>query len=70
MEQQEFIALKERIAPTEGPVEHIETRQMTDAEIDDLSPEQAQELVALYGYTTLIQLPERERKFFDWLPRE
>lgn len=65
MEQQEFIALKERLAPTGSA--HIETRQIREEEIDTLSPEQAQELVALFGSTTLIPLPERERKFFDWL---
>lgn len=65
MEQQEFIALKERLAPSGMP--HVETREMRDEEIDALSMEQAQELVALYGSTTLIPLPEREKQFFNWL---
>lgn len=65
MEQADFTDLKERLAPT-GEA-NVEIRRMSDEEIDALTIEQAQELVALYGWTTLIPLPQRERKFFDWL---
>lgn len=42
-------------------------KELSEEEYLAITPEQADELVAMYGGTTLIKLPERERTFFDWL---
>ncbi len=64
MTNEQFHELVQRLRPVG---EGIAAVQITEAEMMDLSREQAEELVALYGSTALIMLPTRERAFFDWL---
>ncbi len=65
MEPQIFRTLKERLEWTgEAPVHFTE---LSEEELTSLTGEQAQELISLFGYNTMIRLPERERNFFDWL---
>lgn len=65
MESTAYNKLKERLRPLAGT--GIELKQMSGEEIGELTPEQAGELVELFGGGTLIPLPEKERAFFDWL---
>ncbi len=67
MESQEFNDLTRRLQP-DG--EKVHTAEISDREMAELTPEQAEELVALYGWNTLIRLPQREQEFFAWLRRE
>lgn len=62
-----FRALVQRLRPSS---EGIHSVQITEDEIADLSREQAEEIVALYGATTLITLPRKEQEFFAWLQKE
>jgi len=62
-----FRALIERLRPSG---EGIHSVQITEEEIADMTREQAEEIVALYGAMTLISLPRREREFFAWLQKE
>ncbi len=59
-----FSLLMNRLQPANTDI-HI--AEMSDAEMSDLSAEQAQELVARFGSNTLIRLPQREQQFFEWL---
>lgn len=59
-----FNELVQRLRPVG---EGIQSVQVTEAEIAELTREQAEELVALYGNTALMLLPTREIAFFDWL---
>lgn len=67
MQQQEFLDLMKRLQPSGEAVHVVE---ISDDEMDRLTKEQADELVTLFGFNTLIRLPERERVFFEWLRRE
>ncbi len=53
-----------------SPAEAIHTVELTDQEIASLTPQQADELVAQYGSTSLMMLPKSERDYFDWLRAE
>ncbi|MCB0712523.1 MAG: hypothetical protein KDD67_09355 [Ignavibacteriae bacterium] len=65
MEQPIYTALKERLEKAEGtPVAFAE---LSEEELTALTQEQADELVSLFGYNTMILLPEREQQFFNWL---
>ena len=64
MTDERFRTLIERLRPSD---EGIQPVQIGEEEIADLTREQAEELVALYGATTLITLPRKEREFFAWL---
>lgn len=59
-----FSLLINRLQPASTDI-HI--AEISDAEMSDLSAEQAQELVARFGSNTLIRLPQREQQFFEWL---
>lgn len=65
METQAFATLKERFEQ-EGNAP-VTFNELTEEELTSLSKEQADELIELFGYNTMIRLPERERTFFDWL---
>lgn len=67
MLQEEFDALVERLGVLGDTVQIAE---LDDHEMESLTQEQAARLVELYGWNTLIRLPEREREFFGWLRRE
>ena len=54
-----LLNLKIRLAPKNDA--GIEIREMSDQEINALTPEEAAELVALFGGNIMIPLPERER---------
>ena len=45
----------------------VRTVTIPDSMISDLTREQAEEIAARFGGTTLIALPEREQEFFTWL---
>ncbi len=64
MTNEAFIDLVQRLHPDN---EAIHTVEITEEEIADLTREQADELVALYGSSMLITLPSKEREFFAWL---
>ncbi len=64
MERSEFDQLIRRLEPQSDAIEQSELR---GEEIDQLSAEQAAELVTRFGTNRLITLPERERTFFEWL---
>jgi hypothetical protein len=64
MTDEQFRALVQRLRPAG---DGIRATEITEQEIADLTREQAEELVALYGNTTLMTLPARERAFFEWL---
>ncbi len=68
LDTKRFEALKEEIRP-EGD-ETLIHAEIPQEDLAAMSGEQADELVALFGSTTLIRLPEREREFFDWLRAE
>lgn len=59
-----FNELVQRLRPVG---EGIQSVQVTEAEIAELTREQAEELVALYGNTALMLLPSKEIAFFEWL---
>ena len=65
MDTKTFDQLKARLA--QETIDGITLKELSEEEFKAITPEQADELVALYGGTTLIKLPERERAFFDWL---
>jgi hypothetical protein len=67
MEEIQFRALVQRLRPAG---EGIRATEITEEEIAALTREQAEELVALYGATTLMTLPTKEREFFAWLRAE
>jgi hypothetical protein len=64
MEQNEFDRMINGISADDGPI-----RQVTIPEeaIAELTREQADELVARYGSSTLLTLPASEQRFFRWL---
>jgi hypothetical protein len=64
MEQNDFNRMIDLLSADEGQV-----RQVTIPEeaIAELTREQADELVARYGSSTLLTLPESEQRFFRWL---
>ncbi|MCE2502783.1 MAG: hypothetical protein J4G05_01805 [Chlorobi bacterium] len=65
MDQQAFTRLKAELEE-----EHEVSAAFKELRTEDvacLTAEQAQELTSLFGYNTMIRLPERERDFFDWL---
>jgi hypothetical protein len=64
MESKAYAELAERIRPVDEKVHIVE---LTDEEISELTRDQAQELVALFGSTTLMHLPQSESRYFDWL---
>lgn len=64
MEENEFNHLLERLASN---TEQIRRVYFSEEEIATISREQAEKIVALYGTSSLMMLPERERAFFDWL---
>lgn len=68
MERKKFEELVEEIRPS-GEETLVKTEIAQD-DLESLTKEQAEELVALFGSTTLIRLPEREREFFEWLRQE
>ncbi len=68
MEATEFNDLKDRLVP-KGE-ETLITAELSTEEIESMTPEQADELVAMYGATTLVRLPESEREYFEWLKEE
>lgn len=67
MEETTYTALAERLKSEDEKVHVVE---LLDAEIAELTREQAERLVARYGSTTIMRLPGKERAFFDWLKRE
>lgn len=64
MTEESFAALRNRIEENHATVRIVE---FSDSELDQITKEQAIEIVALFGANTLISLPARERSFFDWL---
>jgi hypothetical protein len=64
MEENEFNVLLDRLASN---TEQIRRVYFTEEEIATISKEQAEQLVALYGASSLMLLPKREREFFDWV---
>lgn len=64
MEQQAFIDLKQRLRADEKSIHSV---QIAEEEIANLTREQAEEIVALYGSNAMMTLPRKEREFFDWL---
>jgi hypothetical protein len=64
MNVEHFRELLQRLRPAG---EGIHSTRITEEEIADLTREQAEELVALYGSTTLMTLPTKEQRFFAWL---
>ena len=66
MTEAQFTELIERLRPLD---EGIHSVQITEEEIMNLTREQAEQVVALYGSSALITLPRREQEFFAWLQR-
>lgn len=64
MESREFQTV---IKTLSGAESSIHRASILEDQIDQLTREQAEELVARFGSTTLISLPRRERDFFAWL---
>jgi len=64
MTQEDFQDLIQRLRPTE---ERLHSVQIGEDEIAELTREQAEQIVALYGSSSLMTLPRREREFFAWL---
>jgi len=54
-------------ARTQDDSATLRTLQITDSELADLTREQADTLVELFGANTLMHLPAREVEFFEWL---
>jgi len=65
MEQSLFEQLIERFAQPEST--GLAVAEISGEELAGLTVEQAAELVERFGGTAMIRLPDRERKFFDWL---
>ena len=64
MEQNEFNDIIERLR---GGEQGVRTVSIPEETIARLTREQAEELVARYGSSTLMALPEAEQRFFRWL---
>jgi hypothetical protein len=64
MEQYEFNEMVERLRGGETSVRKV---TIPEEMIARLSREQAEELVSIYGSTTLMTLPASEQRFFRWL---
>ena len=64
MTNEEFEDLARRL---QQPAEGIHRVDITSEEIASLTREQAEQLVALYGSSALITLPQKEQEFFAWL---
>ena len=65
MDQQTFTTLKEQLE--KDPQSPVTFKELQTEELAALTKEQAEELTTLFGYNTMIRLPEKEREFFDWL---
>lgn len=66
MDENRFNALLERLASSTEQVRRVD---FSEEEIATISSEQADQVVALYGASSLMLLPERERTFFDWVKK-
>ncbi|HVZ40486.1 MAG TPA: hypothetical protein VHI13_14500 [Candidatus Kapabacteria bacterium] len=64
MTTERFHTLLERLRPVGDGVHSV---QIAEDEIMDLTRDQAEEVVALYGSSALMRLPAREVAFFEWL---
>ena len=67
MEEKEFTALLDRLASNTEKIRRVE---FNESEIATITREQAAQIVALYGGSSLMLLPEKERRFFDWLKEQ
>lgn len=68
MDTERFEQLKKEIRP-EGE-ETLIYAEIPQTDLESMSREQAVELIEMFGATTLIRLPNREREFFEWLREE
>lgn len=64
MTNEEFNDIVQRL---QSNIEAVHVVDITDEEITNLTREQADELVALYGSNALITLPLKEQQFFAWV---
>jgi hypothetical protein len=64
MDETGFNALLERLASNREQIRRVD---FTEPEIATITKEQAEQVVALYGGSSLMLLPEKERTFFDWV---
>lgn len=66
MDENGFNELLERLSSSTEQVRRVD---FTEEEIASISMEQAEQIVAMYGASSLMLLPERERAFFDWVKK-
>ncbi len=62
----EFSDLIDRLRPASDEAE-MQIATLSDEELAGLDREQAADIAARYGATTMVELPQREQEFFAWV---